>query len=770
MAYMPAQKEMGLKLQEALGLPPGYRVYSPYPFGGMNAAAGRNSMPDNQFFLIENFIKISDGKLRTVWGEGESVYTAPSGKTIINFFHYNIGSTQYAVVFLDDGTAYQVALSTGAVTTISGSVGEFYNPNNPLTACAQWGSQYLILANNITANSYWVWDGRALFTSGGIGPQVTITNAGSGYTSAPTVTAYGGSGSGATFSATVTNGAVTSVQVISPGTGYQPGENPQLRFSGGGGEDGAQLTAVLTGGAVTSIIITDGGASYTSPVVSITGGGGSGATATATQVGGVVTSITITAGGSGYTSTPTVSITDGGGGTGATAVAVLSPGTVTSVTVAQGGAGYDSTPTLTITGGGGTGATAVATIAGGAITSVSVTNGGSGYTSTPSVVITPGSNNSAAATVTLMPYGVSGAAIETYQNRVWLPFPFQSGSQNNRSKFLVSAPSSISDYATTSGGLVYTSNDSFLKVGFTNFKQSNGFLYPIADSSVSNISNVQTSGSPIVTTFNFLNTDPQIGTGWRDTCQYYSRSILLANPLGAYGLYGGSVTKISNDIDDLFIEGIFPPDAGALTPTGAVANIFNSKVYMILMTIKDPETGQPRNVLVGWDEEQWYIFSQNKALTYIGTQEVDSNLTAWATDGRDLFPMFQTPSDTLRKAIFTKLYGSETAYFVKQAMGFYVQAQDKTSDGAGVVLENMKAVTNSGSFDMMSTQMDIRATPPLYTFRMAGTEDAVGVNLGFSFTSTSPDFILTWLGLGYIMTGSVFGDSTAIEAETQIGE
>ena len=74
----------------------------------------------------------------------------------------------------------------------------------------------------------------------------------------------------------------------------------------------AAATATVTNGGVTAITIISGGANYTSaPTISITGGGGTGAAATASISGGAVTAITITAGGTGYTSAPTISIPSG---------------------------------------------------------------------------------------------------------------------------------------------------------------------------------------------------------------------------------------------------------------------------------------------------------------------------------------------------------------------------------------------------------------------------------------------------------------------------
>ena len=75
---------------------------------------------------------------------------------------------------------------------------------------------------------------------------------------------------------------VRTVTITEGGTGYTSA--PTVTFSGGGGE-GARAQAIITNGAVTSIVITEGGDNYTSaPTVTISEsntGGGTRATATA---------------------------------------------------------------------------------------------------------------------------------------------------------------------------------------------------------------------------------------------------------------------------------------------------------------------------------------------------------------------------------------------------------------------------------------------------------------------------------------------------------
>ena len=88
---------------------------------------------------------------------------------------------------------------------------------------------------------------RFLPPSSGSFVSITVTNGGSGYTSAPTVTisspdAYGVGYVQATATATVSGGHVTGIAVVVAGTGYV---SPVVTLSGGGGS-GATASAVLT--------------------------------------------------------------------------------------------------------------------------------------------------------------------------------------------------------------------------------------------------------------------------------------------------------------------------------------------------------------------------------------------------------------------------------------------------------------------------------------------------------------------------------------------
>ena len=266
--------------------------------------------------------------------------TIVPGAVLTAFYTGTVGNT--IVPTIAQGSSYTSGTPTYKLTfAIPGGVPEIFD-NIGGTGAAFWTN----LINAVNLGQSGIRGPSQLVVasaSTGIG-SVTITNAGSGYSSAPTVAFTGGSGTGAAGTAVV-------------------------------------------GKAVATIAVGAGGTGYTSATVTITGGGGTGATATATISGTSIASIAVTAGGTGYTSTPTVTIT--GDGTGGTATATLaSTGTIKSITITNAGTGYVSAPTVGLSGGSGTGAAGTAVIGSalaptiGSSTFTGGTNGISGVTYT----------------------------------------------------------------------------------------------------------------------------------------------------------------------------------------------------------------------------------------------------------------------------------------------------------------------------------------------------------------------------------------------------
>jgi len=199
--------------------------------------------------------------------------------------------------YYSDGVNYRLANQSGcAVGANLTNAGSGYTSAPTVTASA--------------GSSLWkTWIGGAVSTT------VTISNGGSGYTYAPAVVISApppitsGGGIQATGYATISGGIVTAVTITNQGAGYpvaptltfvsDPRENPNIPITGSTTTVGSGASAVLTltgSGTVTGLICQDHGTGLTAvPTLAFSGGGGSSAAATTLMDWGI-TAFTPTSG------------------------------------------------------------------------------------------------------------------------------------------------------------------------------------------------------------------------------------------------------------------------------------------------------------------------------------------------------------------------------------------------------------------------------------------------------------------------------------------
>ena len=103
-------------------------------------------------------------------------------------------------------------------------------------------------------------------------------------------------------------------------------------------------------------------------------------------------------------------------------------------------------------------------------------------------------------------------------------------------------------------------------------------------------------------------------------------------------------------------------------------------------------------------------------------------------------------------------------------MSLYVQAQDLTETGTGIVFNTTTIDTELGQFPIPNTVQFPAVNPvtplPAPVFPTAAS-DVVGVNLGITMTSSSPDFALQNLMLGYVDVRGIFGSTNLNNGEEE---
>ena len=737
----------------------GYLPDPPIPllmeqFAGLNTSTTRTGVPDEQVYWCDGFMPLDHHNLRTLYDVGVTLYT-PTATTIVFFYFVNIGPTPYCVVFQSDGSVVAVNINTRAVTTIL-PVGTILAPAQTTVGISQWASQYAIIVAN-QPNGYWVWDGTVAYGSGSIGPNVILTNLGSGYITPPFISLVGGSGFGTTFTSSVVNGSVVLVQVVNPGQGYLPGDTPTVVFTGGNTSGtGGSINASLghhAGGSGAAIAITmvfvGGGSGYSAYATLTLGGSGYSASTQINLVGGspaftfpitasiaagaIVSITTNNANGPGYTGTyhtsvtPTATITDTGFYF------------INSAVVVAGGSNYSNNPVLSVIDATSTITaspvlTAGVTQPGGSITSVSIVSGGQFLQNVnPTVVITD-TAVTAAATVTLMPYGVAGSAVETYSGHVWVALG---------SLIQYSAPGSVSDFSTSSGGGSQNSNSSYLKVGYTRLIQSNGFLYLIADSSIDYISGVTTSGSIPTTNFTLQNAAPTIGTPYPYSVILRGQDLIMANSVGIYTLSGSQPNKISQMLDGFWNS---VPGFGGLALSSAHANIFSREVWMTLARFIDPVTQATVNKPCMWDGKRWFVSPQNMTMEYVASLEINSVFITYGTDGASIAPLFTTPSINFTKTVQSKLWGEPGgAMLTKMPDRFWAIADYYQTENSELFTTIDAVSIDSTSGGAVPTSTSYTISGPAVPQHFVTAPQAIseqGVLIGVTLKTNSPDMAL----------------------------
>lgn len=353
-----------------------------------------------------------------------------------------------------------------------------------------------------------------------------------------------------------------------------------------------------------------------------------------------------------------------------------------------------------------------------------------------------------------MPTGIQGTGISTYQNRVFVV---------NGPVWDMSAASNGAYFAAANGGSITTSTDPNLRHGYVAAQAANGYQYLIADSSIWNISNVtQTVTNNVATaTAQYSNSDSQTGSSWPNSVVAFGRAVILANVNGIYDLLGNSATKISDALDGLFAT----LDTSVVTPTSAVCTLYGIRVLVVCFKAKD-YLGTNRTMLACFDGKKWWMASQTVVPTFISTVEVNSLLTAYGTDGNTIFPLFQTPSNTLLKTLQSKLYGGKYGYLsIKNALRYYLQLDPLANNQiAPTVTVDSETSSQPVQGSLAGFLVFTNALGQAIQFQNSSLQNIfwtlnglinvveapnAGNLLGFTFQSMSSDFVIERSGIGY---------------------
>jgi len=711
-------------------------------FKGLNTKANRTAIDTEEFAWIENAMPIGSGNIKIIPAQSTVKDSGNVAVTFANTVTYltstNIGLSDYIVGFEDNGRAqyFKIDSATKGNVAVSGTF------SNTGVTSAQYKNERLIIGDPNKGLSSW--DGTNVVNIGSVG-IIGITNPGSGYLTAPSVTISApndANGVRATAVATITTGAggISSINVTAGGTGYTAVPGVIIGAPNVAGGQQAVAVATISGGAVVAITVTTAGSGYTtSPAISFSSGA---AAATAVVETGQVNTVTLTNAGTGYTSQPTVTISAPPSGTTATAVAqynTFSTGTL-SVVVTNGGTGYGASGSFSVSfsgGSGGSGAAGTAIVSGGAVTQVIMTNPGSGYTSAPTVSFSSGSGTGATGTVVLNSDAIVDVA--TFSGRVWVAA--------GRTVYYTAA-GSYSDFTSVSAGS-FTLTDSTLHGNIQAMLSANNFLYIFGDDSINVFSDLRVSTTG-ATLFTNTNVSASIGTKRTLAIFPYFRSVLFMNDYGMYALVGSTTSKISDQLDGIFplIDFTLPITAGQVLLNSILCAAFS-------FTYNDPSVGA-RQIQCIFFDKKWFVTSQG-SIDYVTSVPVGGVITLYGVDGKDLYKMYASSTASINSTIKTALMPMGDPIRTKQALKFGIEATLTQPASFNVTVDSESGSSPSYFLSNNVTWVNIVGTVIPWVNNSSATiawttasgyalykSDAqqYGKYLGLTMTSSDPAFVV----------------------------
>ena len=295
-------------------------------FKGLNTKANRTAIGEDEFSWLENAQPVGFGNLKITPTQAavrdSSNNAVVFSNTVTHFASASLNVTDFVLAFLSDGSAQYFNITTG----VKGNVAVANTFSNAGIQVSQYNNDHILILDQ--SRGLYQWDGNNTTSIGSVG-LVAMTNFGSGYNTAPSVTISGPDEVGgvrAEAVCAVTGNAVTFVTLTNAGSGYTNASNLTVTFSGGGGNNASAIAEILTfrQGTVATAVV-NGGSGYTNGTTPVTfsGGGGTGAAGTAIIRNNAVSVVVMTNYGQNYTNNANITATISAGGSGANLVPVI---------------------------------------------------------------------------------------------------------------------------------------------------------------------------------------------------------------------------------------------------------------------------------------------------------------------------------------------------------------------------------------------------------------------------------------------------------------
>lgn len=206
-------------------------------FKGTNTKNNRTAIAEGEFAWLENVQPIGFGNIKII-NAPENIANVAFVNTVTYMASANINSTEYMFAFQQDGSAQYVNIETNVQSNLA-AANTFSNAEVQIV---QWKNDRILIID--PAKGYKTWDGTNLVDIGSVG-SVVVNNGGSNYSNVTVTFSPPGQTGGvtATGEAVLLGNTIASVIVTEAGSGYTSAPTVTITDSGSG--SGANVTATL---------------------------------------------------------------------------------------------------------------------------------------------------------------------------------------------------------------------------------------------------------------------------------------------------------------------------------------------------------------------------------------------------------------------------------------------------------------------------------------------------------------------------------------------
>jgi hypothetical protein len=207
-------------------------------FKGVNVKNNRTAIGEGEFAWMQNAQPIGYGNIKIINGPN-TLSNVSFSNTVTYMASANINNTEYVFAFQQDGSAQYVNIENNTLGNLA-AANTFSNADVQIV---QWKNDRILIID--PAKGYKTWNGTNLNSIGSVG-SVTINNGGANYV-APTVTFSAPGETGgvtATGEAIVLANSIAEIVLTEAGYGYTSAPTVTITDTGGNGS-GANVTCTL---------------------------------------------------------------------------------------------------------------------------------------------------------------------------------------------------------------------------------------------------------------------------------------------------------------------------------------------------------------------------------------------------------------------------------------------------------------------------------------------------------------------------------------------